>query len=138
MMSVEYIRQLSNEQARKARQEARLPYVPDDAREIRESWGSRCPVTNLGSYCPKGWRQVRVEDDEYQRGINGPYKAWLVDKTGMGDESEPAWTIRGFVEDVAKWCEDHPTHGYAIIEEGQFQIVIAAFEPVKKKTRKAS
>ena len=102
MMTGETIRQLSDEQAAKAAAEAREPLV---AWCDRDRAVFRCP--NIGSYRPKGWRLVRE---------------LFVDKSGFGQPGEPALTAEQFLDEVKEGF------GYAIIEEGQFQIYIGEFE----------
>lgn len=108
-MSTEMINQLSDEAAERAAQKGLTPYVPWDADEVAEYGESRnIPFPNLGSHRPAGWELV--EDR-------------MVDKSGMGDESEPALTVRG----LRQWVTDNPGNGWALIEEGQFQVVVGRF-----------
>lgn len=72
-------------------------------------------LPNVGTYRPKGWKLV---------------EHCLVDKTGKGAEYEPALTARGLLE----WVRERgPGFGYAIIEEGVFQMVVGRFEPIRRK-----
>lgn len=70
-------------------------------------------IPNIGTYRPKGWRLV---------------EELFVDKSGFGAEWEPAMTLRQFIQAVRK---AGPGNGYAIIEEGEFQVYVGHFEPRK-------
>ena len=112
MMSLEYIEKLSREAGRRAAREKREPLV---AFVDGDEAVFHCP--NIGSYEPKGWKLVRE---------------LFVDNSGFGhDRNEPALTIDQFLAEVKAG------YGYAIIEEGQFQIYIGEFEKRVKKVRKA-
>jgi hypothetical protein len=50
-----------------------------------------------------------------------------VDKTGYGLDWEPALTWQQFRRQLAGYLLRHPTHGFAVTEEGEFQIVVSAF-----------
>ena len=78
---------------------------PDDA----EEWPP-FPFPNLGRV-PDAW--------EF-------YERFFVEKTGLGRSSEPAMTVEEFRSRVRDHIMDHPGHGFAIIEEGQFQVIVAA------------
>lgn len=63
-------------------------------------------IPNIGNYVHPDWERV---------------DHWMVDKTGM-DDSGPALSLDQLIERVKL------RHGYAIIEEGQFQIVVGEFK----------
>lgn len=116
MMSTEMIRELADEQAERAAREGRKPYVPWDEAEVAGYGETRpVPFPNIGSYEPAGWAL-----EEHQ----------LVDKSGMGAENEPALTLAG----LRQWVTSHlgTSSGYAIIEEGGFQVVIGRFVKVNR------
>jgi hypothetical protein len=115
MMSLEAIQQLSDEQAEIAAADGKVPYVPFDTAEINR-WSTKCPIPNLGSYEPEGWE--RCDRDEW----------FFVDKSGFGRSDEPAMTLSQFVAAIARYDALHRGYGYAIVEEGQFQIYIAPFK----------
>ena len=105
MMSPEYIRAMEQEQANKAAADGIEPLMVwkgDDRASMR--------IPNIGSHRPEGWELVQ----EY-----------FVDKFGMGAEDEPALTIDQFLGKVQDGM------GYAIVEEGQFQLYVGEF----KRTR---
>ena len=94
------------------------PFVIEDQDRERNfmnypQYGRRfpfCKFPNLGDYVPEGWKL-----DSY----------FQMDKTGQGDgfslgidESKPKLIVG---------------HGYAIIEEGEFQVVIGDFIRVNNK-----
>ncbi len=117
MMSSQTIRHLAQQQARRAAKAKAQPLViegedmPDDVRLFE--YVRHMP--NIGDYRPRGWRLVEHR---------------LVDKTGFGLESEPALTIPGLLWWVRS---EGPGHGYAIIEEGQFQVVVGRFQPTRRE-----
>lgn len=125
MMSLEMIQRLSDEQAENAARLGKQPYVPYTPGEILD-WSRRCPIPNLGSYRPAGW-EICPEADW-----------WFVDKSGWGADGEPALTVRQFAEQAHDWALTHPSDGYAIVEEGQFQVWIAPFEHTITKRRRSS
>lgn len=130
MMSLSTIRHLSNEAAKQARREKRVPLAlaePEDVDNLGKP-GHRIP--NLGDYRPKGWKLV----DE-----------WLCDKTGVGLEWEPALTLKQLREKMKEKIAETKAHGvsedliygYGTIEEGQFQMVLGVFvKEVKRGSRR--
>jgi len=95
------IRAMEQEQANRAAAKGVKPLMawPGDHRPSMR-------IPNIGSHCPKGWELVQ----EY-----------FVDKSGMGAEDEPALTIDQFLGKV------QDNMGYAIVEEGQFQLYVGEF-----------
>jgi hypothetical protein len=75
-------------------------------------------LPNLGYFEPAGWEKME--------------KTWFIDKTGVGLESEPALTWRQFRRQLSQYVADNPSHGFGIVEEGEFQCVVAAFRPVEE------
>ena len=71
-------------------------------------------IPNLGNYVPRGWKLV---------------KTYFVDSSGFGSEDEPAMTIEMFKRQLKVG------YGYAVIEEGQFQVYVGEFERTKKEVR---
>lgn len=109
MMSSEQICQLADEIADQARENDLEPLVFESLHDVDRRFSK---VPNLGSYRPDGWTLAE----------------WpLVDKTGM-DDSGPAMSLDSFLRWVKSHLTDAKTSGYAIIEEGQFQVVIGRFE----------
>lgn len=104
MLSGSAIRSISNTAAYRAAQAERTPlYV----------WGQADlhHLPFLGSYVPAGWREV-------------PDLEVLADSTGLGSPSEPALTF----SQLERYVREHPGYGWAILEAGEFQVVIGAFK----------
>ena len=115
MWSLEGIDYLNQQAAKKARQRSATPFVPDGS-EVVESWPP-FPFPNLGDYDPPGWERTE--------------ESWFVDKTGWGREWEPALTWDRLKDQMREYIAENPGHGFAITEEGQFQLYITAFRPVQ-------
>ena len=110
-MSLQAIADLARELAIRAADQEIEPYSPASASEF-DNWDRRIPIPNIGDYRPDGWRLI-----DYV----------TVDKTGFGQSWEPALTIPAFIKWAAeKWQADNQA-GFAIIEEGQFQLVVGYF-----------
>jgi len=93
------------------------PHVPKDAEEVKGY--DSFPFPNLGSdYESEDW-------EEWER--------WFVDSSGFGSEGEPAYTIDQFKRELVRYHAKNPDHGYGIVGEGQFQVWVAAFSPVRIK-----
>jgi hypothetical protein len=107
MFSLETIKSMNREQARKAKGKSPLVYdgVPEDLRSI----------PNFGDYRPKGWKLTET---------------YFVDSSGWGQSGEGALTFDEFTRkaQVGK--------GYAIIEAGQFQVYIGEFEKTTDYAKK--
>lgn len=120
MMSPATIREIAREAASKARRQRKEPFIVEA--EDKTDWlqaisNSQIPsalrsIPNLGDYRPKGWKLITH---------------FMVDKSGA-EPSPGEWALglKGFVNRII------PGKGYAIIEEGQFQVVIGEFEPKGK------
>jgi len=104
MMSIITIKELNERQARKAKKLKLKPYMAEVDRDERVF-----NMPNLGYYVPKGWKLI---------------DKLFVDKTGFGRRDEPALTIKQFIKKVKAGL------GYAICEEGEFQIYIGVFEKI--------
>lgn len=79
-----------------------------------------CPpflIPNIGYLQPDGWEKTD--------------SIWFVDKTGYGHKWEPALTVEQFKRDLWEYIAEHPGHGFAIVEEGEFQVYVGAFRPVE-------
>lgn len=114
MMSIETIIALNEEIAAEASARKRVPYVPLSAGDV-ETWRT-IPFPNIGYHMPDGWEPTD--------------QTWFVDKTGQGCEWEPALTVPSFLRALEDYIEDHPGEGFAITEEGPFQLYISAFRQV--------
>ena len=111
MLSLKTIIALNEEIAAEAAKKRRVPFVPDGPQDC-DRWPP-FPFPNLGYYEPPGWEVTEQN--------------WFIDKTGRGDEDEPALTVRRFREELRHYIAENPGHGFAITEEGEFQAVISAF-----------
>jgi hypothetical protein len=117
MMSLTAIVALNEEIAVKAAQEGRLPFVPVGPDDV-DRWAT-FPFPNLGPYEPAGWEQTET--------------SWFVDKTGVGYPSEPALTVAQFKNELRRYIAENPGHGFAITEEGPFQLYVSAFRRIAAK-----
>ncbi|NQU24007.1 MAG: hypothetical protein HQ567_22215 [Candidatus Nealsonbacteria bacterium] len=114
MMSIETIVRVNQEIAAQAAQEELVPYVPFSVDEI-DYWPP-IPFPHLGSnHAPDGWEKTETR--------------WFVDKTGHGSGSEPALTCEQFKRELRRYVAKNPSHGFGIVEEGEFQAVVSAFIP---------
>lgn len=119
MMSLEAIQQQSDEAAKRAAAENQEPYVlesPAEAERFLDRGGFPFPF--LGSYVPENWRETE--------------QRWFVDSSGFGRDDEPALSARQFCSALRAYAEENPTYGYAVVEAGQFQVYVAAFEPLPR------
>ena len=114
MMSLEVLRQVNEDIARQAAEEGLVPYVPFDVQEV-DSYPP-FPLPNLGYLEPEGWEKTDT--------------SWFVDKTGGGQDYEPALTWSQFKRRMRQYISQHPGHGFAITEEGECQVYISAFQPL--------
>ncbi len=112
MMSIETIHAMARRAARLSRERHQEPYHPQSLSEIDKF--PPFPFPFLGPRCPRGWKRAD--------------KVWFVDSSGFGREGEPALTIAQFKRELREWFEHHPACGFAVIEAGQFQVYVAAFE----------
>jgi len=104
MYSLNTIIALNDEQSKKASDQKLQPYV---AESNGDEGVFKCP--NFGYYRPEGWNEVQT---------------FFVDSSGFGREGEPALTVGQFLSKVKEGF------GYAITEEGQFQVYITEFKAV--------
>ncbi len=118
MMTATQIVALSNQVARRAAKLKRQPYVFFNAEEITQDPPNFRTIPNIGSYRPRGWKLVNH---------------WLVDKEGCSDTGGPAWGIRELRRQMLLDFADPHTYGYAIIEEGVFQVVVGKFKQNGKR-----
>ena len=115
MMSLETIRYYERKAARDSQKRGVVPYHPETIEDISLD-DPRFGIPNLGCRTPRGWRKTNVE--------------FFVDKGGWGAEGEPALTLRQFIQALRDHFATHPTAGYAMTSEGQFQCYVTAFEKI--------
>lgn len=135
MMDLETIHEFQAEAAAQAARNKLEPYLAeaDDVGRIDRLRH----IPSIGGYLPDGWE--RVDPSEIGPHRTRPFagtigktsetdrevsKYW-VDSSGMGGPDEMAMPAQEFA-DLVK-----PGYGYAIVEEGQFQIGIGVFRRVK-------
>jgi len=114
MMSLQAIIALNQEIAVEAAQDGLVPYVPFNTDEI-DYWPP-IPFPNLGFFGPDNWEKTE--------------QSWFVDKTGQGRSNEPALTVDQFKRELRSYVRENLGHGFAITEEGPFQVYISAFRPI--------
>ena len=102
MYSISTIKAMNKKTAIQAKD--KKPYL---AKKDKDSGVFECP--NFGDYKPKGYKIIDTI---------------FVDNSGFGLSTEPAFTAEQFQNTVKKG------YGYAIVEEGQFQVVIGVFKKV--------
>lgn len=117
MMGLETLIALNSDIARQAALRRLRPYVPSGASEV-DGWRNLpFEFPNIGYLEPPGWEKA---------------ESWFVDKYGRGLESEPAMTHRRLKQVLRDYIEANPDHGFAVTEEGPFQVVVSAFRPVER------
>ncbi len=99
MYSLETIKDMNRKAAKKA--VGRQPWVA--AKDGDENVKT---IPDFGDYRPKDWKLVEEH---------------FVDSSGCGGYDEPALTFNQFLKEVKEG------RGYAIIEQGQFQIYVGEF-----------
>jgi hypothetical protein len=113
MMDMATVRYYARKAGSAAKRDGLKPFQPESLEDLTPG-NPKFKIPNLGTYVPAGWQ--RTED------------VWFVDKTGCGREDEPALTVPRFVEKLQEYFATHPTAGYGVIYEGEFQVYVAAFE----------
>lgn len=113
MMSLEVIIAVNEEIAASAEARRLRPFVPRDSADA-DHWPPM-PFPNLGYYVPPGWEKTAE---------------WFVSKSGQSAEWEPALSADRFTSALRSYIATNPGHGFAIVEEGEFQAAVAAFRPV--------
>ena len=111
MLSSEQIVSMAEDQGKKAKRHGLKPYP---IKHLDVDTLQSFPFPNIGNYKPSGWELV-------------DYKT--CDKTGWGEEYEPALTVRGLKQWIKDLQKADDNFAMAIIEEGEFQVVIGLFKP---------
>jgi hypothetical protein len=112
MMDLQTISRLSREQARKAARLHKKPYLFEE--EDRGSFPP-FPFPNIGNYVPRGWELGET---------------YFVDKFGFPEYDGRALTHKMLAEKLKAG------YGYAIIEEGEFQLVVGEFKQIERSVKK--
>lgn len=110
MLSTSAIKQMNRNRAKEAAERNKTPYVFFNAEEIEET--SSFPFPNIGDYRPDGWE---MEDTLF------------CDKSGFGRPGEPALTPEQLKQKLLEYNQKPGTYGYAIVEEGEFQLHVGVF-----------
>ena len=110
MMSPSTIRSMQQEAAEEAARDNMVPFVYWKHDDL----GPPFPFPNLGDYVPQGWERT---DD------------FMADASGFGAPDEPADTPEQLRARIELVLRENPndTIGWAIIEVGQFQVVVGQF-----------
>jgi len=111
MMSLEVLIAVNEDIALQAAEEGLEPFVPSDSDAL--GFWQRIRLPNIGYYEPDGWEKTEA--------------SWFVDKTGWGREDEPALTLNRFKKELQQYIRANPGHGFAVTEEGEFQLYVSAF-----------
>jgi hypothetical protein len=114
MFSVSTLIAINHEIAAEAARRGSRPFVPFDEKDV-DRWPP-FPFPSLGGYEPLGWENAG--------------RSWFVDATGRGSPWESALTVDAFKAELFRYVVENPGHGFAITEEGEFQVVVSAFRRV--------
>ena len=106
MMSLQSIRSTNRESAEVAAEKDLRPYVVE-REDLEDQAFPPFPFPSLGDHRPEGWELI---------------ESHFVDSSGFGRPGESALTVEAFVKKLK------PGMGYAIIEEGQFQLHVGEFK----------
>ena len=125
MMSEQLIKDVSDVAAYRAAEEGKEPLSIWSKRDATH-------IPFLGDYTPAGWRRA-LWSDFYEHPRNVFYAredeevAFMVDASGFGARDEPALSVEEFADFIVKPQRPQHEYGWAIREQGQFQIVVGAY-----------
>jgi hypothetical protein len=133
MMSNQQIQRLSDEAARRSRAEGILPitFTPEELGDTERLRAHVRRIPFIGTRRPRGYRLVNASKyigthGTVPFGNRHESRHYIeVDASGFGAPGEIALTFDEFLDAVRKIG---PYKSYAIIEQGQFQVVIGVFE----------
>lgn len=125
MMSTSLIRAMSDHAAYRAAQDDLRPLVVEQDEDVRG-------IPSLGDYVPAGWRRAIWADlwatpRIYDSRKEDAEAYFMVDATGWGSPGEPALTQDEFIAYVAEAGQFRDDLGWAVREEGQFQVVVQVY-----------
>jgi hypothetical protein len=134
LASLEYVNRRATARAAKAK---RVPLMVDqrdiDAAKRGDLSGVQIPY--IDGRTPRGWRRVDISkwypNPTDCRGKVYGRETFFVDKSGLGAPGEPALTFGEFLEVM------RPGYGYAVTEEGPFQVYVGVFERCDREKRPA-
>jgi hypothetical protein len=113
MMGLSMINHLCKEAERKAKRAKLRPLVLAETVDVDHLGEAGYRIPNFGDYRPKGWKLL---------------EHWQCDSSGLGQPHEPALTQLQLVTRMKRLITEGKLYGYAIIEEGQFQLQLGVFE----------
>jgi hypothetical protein len=134
MMGLEQIIAMNRAAARRSAREHILPLVvsrEDLETDLMLKRRLRA-IPFIGDRRPRGWKRMDASallgSDRGCVPWSGPEKNHFieVDSSGFGTPGEIALTFEEFLEAVRKIG---PGYGYAMVEQGQFQVVVGVFRP---------
>lgn len=144
MMDIGTIRAMQRRAARKSQRNHVEPLLVTEG-DLSRLESHLVAIPFIGDRLPRGWQRVHARklyretggavadpwQRGYARGFDGEYGETLfVDSSGWGGENEPALTVDQFYD----WVRDHGKgHGFAIVETGQFQVVVGVFKQREAK-----
>ncbi len=114
MMSLSLIKKMNEEACKKAEKKNVKPYVVKEG-DMKKF--PPFPFPNFGDYRPKEWDLVEEH---------------FVDSSGVGRDDERALSINQFLNKLKVG------HGYALIEQGQFQVFVGEFVRKEDNLKKAA
>ena len=112
MMGLGVIKRMNEAACERAREKRLVPYVVKN-----QNMKPPFPFPNFGDYRPQGWELI----DEH-----------FVDSSGFGRDDERALSVNQFREKL------QAGHGYALIEQGEFQVFVGEFVRKEDSLRKAA
>lgn len=110
MMDLATLRRMNDAAVAKAKRLRQTPYVIRSTRALNNM--PPFPFPNIGSFVPEGWRE---EED----------LRLFVSKTSV--DSGPALSTSQLCKRLHELRAQNPKYGYAIVDEGQFQLYIGVF-----------
>lgn len=112
MMGIETIRRVNAERAEAAAAEGLEPFTYASPDEVEPGF----PFPHIGTHLPAGWRLAERH---------------FADALGVGEDDEPALSVRQFVALLRERVAEHGTDvGFAVIEAGQFQVWVGEFHRI--------
>lgn len=137
MMSSQQIVAMSRAAARRSAREHVVPLLVEKEDLVADVTLRRHlrGIPFIGDRVPRGWKLMHAasllgsDTNCVPWWPDEPSKAHAymqVDSSGLGAEGEPSFTQAGFCEAVRKIG---PGYGYAMAEQGQFQVVVGVFRP---------
>jgi hypothetical protein len=119
MMSLESMEYLAKQAERKAKRTRVKPLVLSEVEDVDHLGEHGYRIPSIGAYVPAGWTLVDT---------------WFCDSSGFGRPGELALTQDQLKARIRDKIRENKRFGYAVIQEGQFQVHLGVFEaPVRNK-----